>query len=118
MSEFREIFVKAYKRLNGTLVCSHLRTIKVSSKKTTTQNYTKKIVDPNQLAFDLHEPLNNNNNMNKPIKEIKNCADIITDLRKLKKENPNNFEFGSKARRYLDDLKLEKGFDWDYRIKW
>ena len=33
-------------------------------------------------------------------------------------ENPNNFEFGSKARRYLDDLKIGKDFDWDYITKW
>ena len=117
MAEFREILVKAYKRLNGTLVCSHLRTIKVSTSRSTQKSYIKKIIDPNQLMFDLHEPLNNNT-MNNPTPKIKNCADIITDLKKLKKENPNNFEFGSKARRYLDDLKLEKDFDWDYQTKW
>ena len=118
MSEFREIFVRAYKRLNGTLVCSHLRTIKVTTKKTPKRSYIKKIINPNQLMFDLQEPLNNNNNMNEPTKEIKNCAEILHDLKKLKKENSNNFEFGSKARRYLDDLKLGTNFDWSYETKW
>ena len=61
MAEFREILVRAYKRLNGSLVCSHLRTIKVVPKKSLKRSYIKKIVDPNQLVFDLHEPLNNNN---------------------------------------------------------
>ena len=117
MAEFREILVKAYKRLNGTLVCSHLRTIKVSTSSSVHTSYKKKTIDPNQLMFDLHDPLNNNT-MNKPAREIKNCAELIADLKKLKKENPNNFEFGSKARRYLDDLKLEREFDWDYQTKW
>ena len=117
MAEFREILIRAYKRLNGSLVCSHLRTIKVVPKKSPKRSYIKKTVDPNQLMFDLHEPLNNNN-MNDSPKEVKNCTEIIEDLKKLKKENPNNFEFGSKARRYLDNLKIGIQFDWGYQPKW
>ena len=117
MAEFREIFVRAYKRLNGTLVCSHLRTIKVTTKKSHKISYIKKTIDPNQLMFDLLEPLNNNNMDNSP-KEVKNCTEIIEDLKKLKKENPNNFEFGSKSRRYLDNLKFGVQFDWEYQPKW
>jgi len=118
MAEFREILVKAYKRMDGTLVCSHVRTIKAVPKKTPKRSYIKKIINPNQLIFDLQEPLNNNNNMNEPTKEIKNCAEILHDLKKLKKENSNNFEFGSKIRRYLDNLKVGVTFDWDYQPKW
>ena len=117
MSELREIFVSAYKRKDGTLVNSHSRTIKVSLRRVNETRYVKKIINPNQLLLDLQQTLNNNK-MNQPTTQIKNCADIITDLKKLKKENPNNFAFGSKARRYLDDLKIGKDFDWDYITKW
>lgn len=116
MTEFREILVRAYKRMDGTLVSSHLRTIKVVPKKPPKRSYIKKTVDPNQLMFDLQEPLNNNI-MVKPTKEMKNCTEIIEDLKKLKKENPNNFEFGGKVRHYLDSLKKGPQFNWSYETK-
>lgn len=117
MAEFREILVKAYTRLDGTLVCSHLRTIKAIPKKSPKKIQTKKIIDPNQLSLDLEKPLNKNH-MEKTNQEIKNCEKILKELHKLKKENTNNFEFGSKTRRYIDNLVIGKEFDWEYQPKW
>ena len=40
----------------------------------------------------------------------KTQTEIVDDLQKLRKENPNNFTFGTKARLYLEKLKQGKKY--------
>ena len=53
MTRFKEIYINGYRRKDGTWVCPHIRTIKISGFKRGGILTSYKGTNPNQLCFDF-----------------------------------------------------------------